>query len=288
MVIYIDVLLALNLFVNYFLLLCTSILMHRQTRRRRLLLSALIGSSFSFLIFLPDFGFVFTLITKLILGTLLTILTFGIKEKPLFLKTLLCFWGVNFVFGGVIFLVWISLSPSQMFYNNGITYVGISPVVLILGTLLSYCIIYLVNFILSRRVNTQKLCRIQIRVEGKEVSLPTLIDSGNHLTDPLGGLPVIVCEFSAVARLLPEELYSYFASPTQKCDLLEHHPWRNRIRVIPFHTVGTTGILGAFLPDQCWVNKNGRKKECSVLIGITATPLCDGEFTAIAGDQVCQ
>ena len=65
MVIYIDVLLALNLFVNYFLLLCSSILMHRQTRRRRLLLGALIGSSFSFLIFLPDFGFIFTLITKL-------------------------------------------------------------------------------------------------------------------------------------------------------------------------------------------------------------------------------
>lgn len=286
MVIYIDVLLAINLFVNYFLLLSTSVLLHRETVRRRILLGALVGTSFSFMIFLPDFGFLFTFITKLILGALLTLLTFGVKSKPLFLKTLLSFWGVNFLFGGVIFLVWITLSPSKMFYNNGIAYVGISPIVLILGTLLAYCVIYLVNFLLSRRVGKEKICRIRICVEGKEVSLSALIDSGNHLTDPLGGLPVIVCEFSAVARLLPEELYSYFASPIKECNLLENHPWRKRVRVIPFHSVASSGMLAAFLPDGYWIN--GKEKENSVLIGITTNPLGDGEFTAIVGDQPCQ
>lgn len=285
MVIYIDVLLALNLFVNYFLLLSVAKLLHIRVRRLRILLGAVIGATFSLLIFLPDFGFIVTFVVKLILGTVLTAITFGFKRKQIFIKTLICFWGANFLFGGVMLLIWITLSPNNMFYNNGVIYMGISPIVLILGSVSSYCVVCAVNFILSKRVQKERLCKIHIKVDENETSLSALIDSGNNLIDPLSGLSVIVCEFSAIARLLPEELYPYFAAPVSNPDLPEIS-WKNRVRIVPFHAVGASGMLGAFLPDSCHVYTKGTKKEIEALIGIATDRLSDGEFTAIIGEQV--
>lgn len=285
MVIYIDVLLALNLFVNYFLLLSVAKFLHTRVRRLRILLSAVIGATFSLLIFLPDFGFIVTFIVKLILGTLLTVTTFGFKRKQLFIKTLICFWGANFLFGGVMLLIWITLSPNNMFYNNGIIYMGISPIVLILGSVSSYCVVCAVNFILSKRVQKERLCKIHIKVDENETSLSALIDSGNNLIDPLSGLSVIVCEFSAIARLLPEELYPYFADPVSNPDLPEIS-WKNRVRIVPFHAIGASGMLGAFLPDNCHVYIKGTEKEIEALVGVTTDRLSDGEFTAIIREQV--
>ncbi len=285
MVIYIDVLLALNLFVNYFLLLSVAKLLHIMVRRLRILLGAVIGAAFSLLIFLPNFGFIVTFIVKLILGTFLTAITFGFKRKQLFLKTLICFWGANFLFGGVMLLIWINFSPNNMFYNNGVIYMGISPIILILGSLSSYCIVCAINFILSKRVQKERLCKIHIKTYENETILSALIDSGNNLIDPLSGLSVIVCEFSAIARLLPEELYTYFADPISNSDLPEIS-WKNRVRIIPFHAVGASGILGAFLPDSCSVHIKGTEKEIKALIGVTTDRLSDGEFTAIISEQV--
>jgi len=285
MVIYIDVLLALNLFVNYFLLLSVTKLLHTNVRRLRILLGAIIGTTFSLLIFLPDLGFIITFIVKLILGIFLTVITFGFKRKQLFIKMLICFWGANFLFGGTMLLIWITFYPNNMFYNNGVIYMGISPIVLILGSLSSYCVVCAINFIFSKKIPKERLCKIHINAYGNETSLSALIDSGNNLIDPLSGLSVIACEFSAIAKLLPETLYPYFADPISNSDLLEV-PYKNQVRIIPFHTVGSSGLLGAFLPDSCSVYVNGIEKEIETLIGVTTNRLSDGEFTAIIGEQV--
>jgi len=54
-VIYIDILLAINLAVNYFLLLSSLKLTGRTPKRRRLLFSSFIGSLYSLIILLPEF-----------------------------------------------------------------------------------------------------------------------------------------------------------------------------------------------------------------------------------------
>ena len=50
-VIYIDVLIVLNIFINYFLLLATTFFLHQKPKRWRLVVSAVVGSLFSLLIF---------------------------------------------------------------------------------------------------------------------------------------------------------------------------------------------------------------------------------------------
>ena len=52
-VVYIDVLLGVNLFVNYFLLLAVGRFLHLAVRRLRLLAGAAVGAAFSLSILLP-------------------------------------------------------------------------------------------------------------------------------------------------------------------------------------------------------------------------------------------
>ena len=54
MVVYVDVLVALNIFVTYFLLLCTRGLLRKTVKRRRLAFGAVLGGLYSLIIFVPE------------------------------------------------------------------------------------------------------------------------------------------------------------------------------------------------------------------------------------------
>ena len=54
MTVYADVLIVVNLFVNYALLLCSSMIVKNRISNLRLLLGALIGSLYGLVIFLPE------------------------------------------------------------------------------------------------------------------------------------------------------------------------------------------------------------------------------------------
>ncbi|GAV21787.1 sigma-E processing peptidase SpoIIGA [Carboxydothermus pertinax] len=74
---------------------------------------------------------------------------------------------------------------------------------------------------------------LEISYAGKKVTLKSYLDTGNQLYDPLSGWPVIIVEYRAVKKILPQD---FFAS--------------NRARKIPFRAVGKErGYLWGFIPD---------------------------------------
>ena len=107
--IYVDVLIVLNIYVNFFLLRATSKLTHTPLKTSRCLISATVGSLFSLTIFLPDIYFIIPLLIKAIAAVIITALAFGIKDKRHTLKLVAYFYIVNFIFGGVIMLLYLSL-----------------------------------------------------------------------------------------------------------------------------------------------------------------------------------
>ena len=56
MPVYVDVLLVLNGFIDYLMILCTMKILRLKTGRIRILAAAIISSLFSLKIFLPDLG----------------------------------------------------------------------------------------------------------------------------------------------------------------------------------------------------------------------------------------
>ena len=61
MTVYADVLVMVNLFVNYALLLCSSLILKNRISNLRLLAGAAIGSAYGLVIFLPEIPIYFEL-----------------------------------------------------------------------------------------------------------------------------------------------------------------------------------------------------------------------------------
>ena len=146
MVLYIDILIILNLFIDYFLLLSSAVLLKRNIKRLRLIFAAILGSLSSLFIFLPTISPIITVLIKLMIGFCLVLVAFGYKSKIVFIKTVLLFFAENLIFIGVMFCLWMFVSPPGMLWKNGITYIAISPIILISGSIIAYFSTCLINF----------------------------------------------------------------------------------------------------------------------------------------------
>lgn len=68
-------------------------------------------------------------------------------------------------------------------------------------TVLCYAALWLVERVLRRRAPVQHSFTVTVYREGQAATLPCLYDSGNHLTEPFSGRPVLVAERAALAAL---------------------------------------------------------------------------------------
>ena len=109
-VVYIDVLLGVNLFVNYFLLLAVGRFLHLAVRRLRLLTGAAVGAAFSLSILLPPLPAVLPLLFRLALSLLLILISFPIPTGKRLVQAVLAFYLVSFAFAGFFLALWLLTS----------------------------------------------------------------------------------------------------------------------------------------------------------------------------------
>lgn len=119
----------------------------------------------------------------------------------------------------------------------------------------------------GRRFAVERLLLpVELGVGHQRVTLTGLVDTGNHLRDPLTQSPVIVVEMAALEGLLPpgfSETYARSGSQgvLETAGALSRLPgWATRLRVLPFSTLGNRhGMMLGFRPD--WVAVwNGRER----------------------------
>ncbi len=285
MVIYLDVLIILNMFVDYFLLLSCSLLLKINVKKKRLILGAVVGSLFSFFILFPDLNFFLNLIFNVAGGLFLVFITFGYKRKQLFLKTVSIFFAENIIFAGVMFFVWLFFSPPGMLWKNGVTYITISPYILIFGSLTAYILTSTINFFLSSRVDSKKIYLIEIEFNKKKICLNALYDSGNCLTEPFSKKPVCVCEYEKLVEIFPLELVKFFDDFFKNITDVKNFEWKKKIKLIPCDTISNSLVLPAFYPENFNVLfDDGNKKQFDCFVAVTTKKISDGEYNAIIGD----
>jgi stage II sporulation protein GA (sporulation sigma-E factor processing peptidase) len=124
------------------------------------------------------------------------------------------------------------------------------------------------------RAAPEAMVPVAVAVGGQEVSVTALVDTGNRLRDPLGQDPVLVIEARALRALLPADL---LASASRRAPAweevgraLEGSPWAARLRLVPYRALGTEGgLLVGFRPDRALVA--GRPVDPTV--ALAPTPL---------------
>ncbi|MDR2074172.1 MAG: sigma-E processing peptidase SpoIIGA [Oscillospiraceae bacterium] len=255
--VYADILIVINLFVNYFLLLATAKILYIKASRKKIILGSAVGAIYSLYIFLPESNFIISFLIKILMALTIVITVFGLKNKKILIKSFVCFLLVSFAFSGINFAMWLIFKPRGMLVRNGVVYFGISPVVLIISTVVSYIILKVMNRIIGKNSQKQDFCRIFVGIAEKVVSFDARIDTGNNLKEPFSNLPVIVARQSILEKILPINVGIVYDSE-KKFDSVCKALGRN-IRLIPFNTVSGCGVLCAFKPDLLIVETPGGK-----------------------------
>jgi len=266
--VYIDVLIGINLFINYFLLLAVSKFLSLTVKRTRLVAAAALGAAGSLTILLPEINLILSFFIKLILSAIIVLAAYPFYGLKQWLRELAAFYIMSFAFAGFMLALWYFIAPQGLIIKNSVVYFNVSPLLLIVMTIICYFIIRFIHRITGRQAPENLFCKIRIDYIGKSVCCTAKVDTGNTLTEPFSNAPVAVVYEECVAELVPE-------------------PDSGKIRYVPFQAVSGAGLLPAFKPDKLTVICGKNQIEIyEVYIAVTKSKL--GAFSALLNPDLLQ
>ena len=131
----------------------------------------------------------------------------------------------------------------------------------------------------AKRIAVSKQSEVEISFGGKSVVLRAMTDTGNMLTDPLGGRAVAICELDAVASIFPSELVDFW-----RCgdvSTVSHLSPENaaRLRFIPAKgaLASKCSLLCAIVPERVSISVRDGKRDADLLLAPVPYKLSAGE-----------
>lgn len=249
--IYIDTFLCVNLFIDYIILFSVRKLLRINSGLLRLLLASVTGAVCTMGVFLPFYTRLFSIFYRVITAVVIVLIAFGkCKLMKLFLRTG-AFIGISIGFSGTVTLIWLLFKPTGIVVWGDAVYLNISPVMLILFTLISFLSLSLFERIKEKMHPETRVHKITVYEDGDAFTFDSMVDTGCNLKEPFSGLPVIVAERELIDKTIPE----------------------NKTRIVPFSTLSGKGMLKAFKPEKITID--GKEYNGGVYIGIS-----DGKLTA--------
>lgn len=237
MIVYADILFAINFSMDFISLFITLTLLNRKVYKRRILFSAVIGGLYGVFDLLYPMNIILSVIVNLAVSFIMCFVTYKEKSKKRFLSLYIVYWGVSLTLAGFMSVLYSFLNKLlskyiiDYSYNN--VYNGARFFVIS-----SFAI--LITIIFGRIFAKEKSIvhtKIKVTVKNKEYLIDALCDSGNTLSDPLSGRSVILvsnkCELGKNVEMIPDIFKKY----------------------IPYQATNTKGLLKGIIPDKIEINE---------------------------------
>lgn len=272
MVIYIDILTVTNVIVNYLLLYATVKITGRKVSRWRTIAAALLGGVYSWTILLPESAEIISVVGKIVVCILMTVVTVGMKGKKIteLLKDSGVFLGISFLFAGFCFGIWSAVRPGKMLFRNGAVYFDIDAATLVLSALAAYVFSQILFKIFRKRTVEQQEYKLRIRYREKVGEFLGFVDSGNFLTGTADKIPVVVAPLKTVESILPVEIVNVVKDPYGSVQSLEFLREYYGVRYIPYSTASGAGTVFAVEPDEVIIIDGEKEYDAGeILLGIS-------------------
>lgn len=275
MVIYADVLVAVNYFVSYAMLLATARVAGLPLGRRQRVLGSLAGALSALAVFLPVQGFWFGVALRVgSAGAMLWAAWPGRNWRD-YLRLGAILLGVSFLFAGGVMGICLLWPRGPISCPGGMPYLHISPVVLLGSVTVCYLLLGLVRRFYRQGRAAGRLCQAEILRGEKRAEVTLMPDSGNGLVEPFSGLPVVVCSLESLRPLFAPEEAVCLGEGAICPELLPAG-----FRLVGYHAVGGTGLLAAFRPTGLSLWVGGGPLDCTAWVAVNPNPMpgCDGVF----------
>lgn len=250
-VVYIDILFAENLIIDYLLILCSVKISPCESGKTRIFVSALIGALYSVVaVFYP----VFTgnCVVGFAVSFAIVYIAFAPRSLHGFYKSTAYFYGVCFVFSGFINLLIFATdfaAVSDAVFLKGSVYMPFSTFkVLMFAGLCAFAVLKGFAVIKRMFLQSDSFCRVSITCGKKTVTADGFVDTGNMLFDSSTNLPVMVMDKSLVPKLFDCRLSELIV---QK-DIASVYEFYGEFnwRLVSYTAVSGEGVMIAFMPDK--------------------------------------
>lgn len=249
---YTDVVMLLNFFVDWLLLMGTNRLCGRPLSAGRAALGGIIGGLYAGACMRPELVFLGSFLWRIVFLILMALLAYGFRVDTLRRGTV--FVLLNMAMGGIVYC----LGTDSLWSLTGAA-----------GILCALCILgFRGSFGRTPYVN------VELTYKGKNLKLTALQDTGNTLCDPVTGSPVLVVDSTTAVQLTG-------LTPDQIEKPLENMEALPGLRLIPYRAVGTENglMLGLRLKDV----RIGSWKGSRVVAFAPGRLSTEGEYQALTG-----
>lgn len=259
MVIYIDVLIFINTIINYLLICCVRCFLCLKSAQFKIIISALIGSLFSLAVFFDELNLIFSFILKLLCASVMCFIAFMKTDIYTYVKSILATFIFTIAFTSLVILFCQVLKPKNIAIVNDIFYVHINPLLLIFISFIFYLLFCILKKVLEHNA-FDSLVNVRIVISDKEYIYKGKIDTGNSVTEPFSGAPVIITE---------QSVFGDYIIP--------------KPRIIPFQVLNGNGYVLGVKPQKLYIDDKLISKD--VYIGVYNGTINDN-FKAIINSKI--
>lgn len=287
---YLDLDILINGGMDALILTLTSRLLHLPARSSRILAGVLLGEIPVVLAFYSTPPW--TTLSKWVIPFLMVGAAFSARRLSTFLKAMVGFWLLSAGLGGFVYASW-----GWVQFDNGL---GGGLFSLVLNNLWILPLGALMWWFLQRQwlqwqernsVLEQLIYDLEIDFGGEApgvICIKAMLDTGNHLRDPLTGCPVILLEEEVAAASLPENMRSFLNIPWK--DYADPWPllWKvnpslvKHLVFIPFQAIDRQSWLLGIRPERvtCFDKKGSRQIKATVAL-VKQVLSSEGEYQAL-------
>lgn len=267
-----------NFIINFLILYSTKIITKSKTNIKNIILGGIISTLYSLILFYPSLLFLSKFYMKVIISSIIILLTFRNKNIKIFFYQLIGFYIISFIFAGAIMgmsfnftnLYNLLTNKIEMFKFFKLKYLIIGLLVAILG---AYKIF---DYYDSRSIQGNFLAKVNISYKDRNITIDALIDTGNTLVEPVLNQPVMVVEYKKIEDFLPEKLKEVYERGNLNDYIILEKALRDlkgemSLHLIPFESIGNDGgILLGFRPDYLIIefNDGETRLEKNMIVGI--------------------
>lgn len=246
MKVYLDLVMIINFFFDFILLLGVSILLKRSVRLLRIIYASFFGG-LSILFLFMNLNIIWLNIFRLLISIIMILICFGYRDIKYTFKNILYLYFISIFLGGGLYLVNNIFSYKHdgiIFYRNGFS-INIILIIILFPLILYIYIKQLKNL----KNNYSNYYNVRIYLNDKYLDLIGYMDSGNSLIDPVTLKKVILID----KRKLIFNIDKY--------------------RYIPLNTVSGSSLIRCIKIDKVVINDN---TFLDVLLGIIDNINLDG------------
>lgn len=262
-IIYADVLFLIDVSMDFLALYITAFVLKLKFRTANCILAASLGAVFSVISVILRAE---SLIASIAVSIAMCFIAFLGNRLLKIAEAILMFYGANMLLGGAmtaVFNLFNKLTDSDkdmLIYGEVNTVSSNMPVaVFLVGFVLILVAVKILMRIFSKAPANVPF-EIYVQMDVKADIITVIEDSGNLLTEPISGEPVIFLKESTVRRLSGDETVSALK---MQCGLYTHKN-RGKIRVVVFKTVSGSDMCACIKPRKITVNG----KDCPAWIAI--------------------